>query len=63
MGENSLRTLAAGLGWVPLDESDPYRIPLPCLAIHLGRTKKTAVDDDGKAPRSRPAGRNPEEMA
>lgn len=34
---------------VPLDPADPDSPALPCLSIHLGRTKTTSVDDDSKA--------------
>ncbi len=33
---------------VPLDPAVPDSTPLPCLAIHLGRTKTTSANDDGK---------------
>ncbi|HKN27884.1 MAG TPA: integrase, partial [Roseiarcus sp.] len=33
---------------VSLDPAVPNSTPLPCLAIHLGRTKTTSANDDGK---------------
>ena len=34
---------------VALDPADPHSPRLPCLTIHLGRTKTTAADDDSRA--------------
>ena len=33
---------------VPVDSTDPDSTPLPCLAIHLGRTKTTSADEEAK---------------
>ncbi|MET3777827.1 integrase [Rhizobium alvei] len=34
---------------VPANPSDPQSPPLPCLSLHLGRTKTTAADHGAKA--------------
>jgi hypothetical protein len=39
---------------VPVDSADPNSIPLPCLAIHLDRTKTTSADDGRRAMLVRP---------